>query len=117
MNRQSQRSQCLTTTHFKSKKIYDTQKSKRKNCFCWRKHHPANRRKAIPNIFHVLAHTDDGDVIFSGVDLEKSFRAGHFAVGDVVFIEKTIAEFFNEFGGKREVRVRNEYKVTVIKKA
>lgn len=67
--------------------------------------------------FSMSLRTDDGDVIFSGVDLEKKFRAGHFAVGDVVFIEKTIAEFVNEFGGKREVRVRNEYKVTVIKKA
>lgn len=67
--------------------------------------------------FSVLVHTQRGDVVFSGVELEKKFGNGEFAMGDVISIEKTTVEFETEMDGVRKVRTKNDFKIAVIKKA
>lgn len=77
--------------------------------------HPKGRNPY--KTFSVAIRTTEGDVYFSGVDLEKKFRSGEFAIGDLVSLSKSSSEFVSEIGGERKTRIKNEYKVQVLKKA
>lgn len=67
--------------------------------------------------FSVTLQTSKGEVVFSGVELEKKFRAGEFACGDRISIGKSTYEFVMEMNGARQVRTKNQYRVTMLKTA
>lgn len=68
--------------------------------------------------FAVVLATATGEVTFQGVDLEDQFKKYHFTIGDLVSIKKSSSKFeFTKPNKKTEMRSKNVFHITVLKKA
>lgn len=69
------------------------------------------------NTFSVTVQTAQGDVTFSGVDLEKKFQAGQFGLNDQIVLTKQATEFKTAIDGKSKTHTKNKFVIEVLKKA